>query len=130
MTDKERTQKRMTFEEQSRKTGFPMVSTAVIYYPKISPGAKVAYTILCAHAYGKKDTCFPSMNRIAFLMGRTRASIVGYVRELQNNKLLDVIPGNRRAGQNNTYILTRVPQHIVDHYWEVQNSQSSKPANC
>ena len=115
----------MTFEDQSRKTGFPMVSTAVIYYPDISPGAKVTYTILCAHAYGKKDTCFPSMDRIAFLMGRTRASIVGYVRELRNHELLKVIPGNRKAGENNTYILTRVPQPIVDHYWEV-NEGSSK----
>ena len=115
----------LMFQEQVLQMGYPMVSNAVIYYPGLSLGAKVAYTILCAHAYGKKNTSFPSMDRIAYLMGKTRTSVIRYIKELQDIGLVEITPGTRQRGENNTYILKKIPQELVDTFLKV--SGKTKP---
>ena len=118
-----KTEDELIFADQLRQMGFPMVSTAVIYYPGLSPGAKVVYTILCAHAFGSKNSSYPGVNRMAYMMGRSRASIIDYVKELKKESLISVIPGNRRAKKNNKYILKPIPPHIVEHFWEISGKE-------
>lgn len=107
----------LTHHSQALQIGFPLVPAAVITFPELSFGAKLTYTLLCAHAYGEKITSYPSQERLGYFLNRRRETIGEYIRELLEADLIEII-SNREGGKkaNNIYLLKQVPDIIVEHH--------------
>jgi DNA-binding FadR family transcriptional regulator len=69
---------------------------------KISPGAKLAYTMLLSYAW-QNDYCFPGQERLGKDIGVTERSVRTYLQELEAKGFLAI----RRQGQGrpNLYVL-------------------------
>ena len=82
--------------------GFTQVPNYVLKSEKISPGAKLAYTMLLSYAW-QNDYCFPGQERLAKDMGSGVRSVVRYIQELE---LHDFIKVKRQGqGRSNLYEL-------------------------
>ena len=75
--------------------------TYVLESSKISPGAKLAYTMLLKYAW-QNGYCFPGQERLARNMGVTRESANTYIKELETKEFLQV----KRRGQGKTNLWT------------------------
>src|SRR5690349_15171274 len=62
--------------------GYTQVPNHVLVSTKISPGAKLAYTMLLKYAW-QNDCCFPGQERLARDMGSGVRSVVRYMQELE-----------------------------------------------
>ena len=82
--------------------GFTQVPNAILKAKDVSPGAKLAYTMLLSYAW-HNNLCYPGQERLAEDMGVTDRSVRNYLKELEKNKYLTV----RQLGQGktNTYDL-------------------------
>jgi biotin operon repressor len=74
--------------------GFTQVPNHMLRSDKISPGAKLTYTMLLSYAW-QNDYCFPGQERLAHDMGVTDRSVRTYLQELQGKGFLTI----RRQGQ-------------------------------
>ena len=82
--------------------GFTQVPNHLLKSEKISPGAKLAYTMLLSYAW-QNDYCFPGQERLAKDMGSGVRSIVRYIQELEKNEFLKV--KRQGQGRSNLYEL-------------------------
>lgn len=79
--------------------GFTQVPNYVLESGKITPGAKLAYTMLLKYAW-QNEYCFPRQERLARDMGVTRQGANTYIKELEKKSFLEI----QRRGQGNTNI--------------------------
>jgi len=111
------TDERLTHFSQALRIGFPLVSTAVVCWPKLSFGARLTYALICGHAYGHKDRSFPSQERLAYFLNRRRETVSLYIQELQEADLIEVRK-NRKDGKiaNNIYVIKKIPIEMEKHH--------------
>ena len=69
--------------------GFTQVPNALLRHKSISPGAKLAYTMLLSYAW-QNDSCFPGQETLAKDMGVTSRSVRTYLKELEAKKFLTI----------------------------------------
>jgi DNA-binding MarR family transcriptional regulator len=77
------------------QSGFTQVPNAVLRTSNLSPGAKLAYTMLLSYAWNN-DYCFPGQERLAKDMGVGRTSTHTYIKELTKKGYINV----KRQGMN------------------------------
>jgi Helix-turn-helix domain len=82
--------------------GFTQVPNSVLKSEKLSPGAKLAYTMLLSYAW-QNDYCFPGQERLAKDMGSGLRSVVRYIQELENGGFVKI--AKRGLGRPNLYEL-------------------------
>ena len=82
--------------------GFTQVPNHVLKSEKISPGAKLAYTMLLSYAW-QNDYCFPGQERLAKDMGSGVRSVVRYIQELEQHDFIKV--KRQGQGRSNLYEL-------------------------
>lgn len=82
--------------------GFTQVPNHVLKSEKISPGAKLAYTMLLSYAW-QNDYCFPGQDRLAKDMGSGVRSVVRYIQELEQQDFIKV--KRQGQGRSNLYEL-------------------------
>ncbi len=82
--------------------GFTMVPNHALVSDKISPGAKLAYAMLLKYIW-EKDYCFPGQETLAKETGVTRQSVNAYLKELQQQKFIEI--RRRGQGRTNLYII-------------------------
>lgn len=82
--------------------GFTQVPNSVLKSEKLSPGAKLTYTMLLSYAW-QNDYCFPGQERLAKDMGTGRRSVVRYIQELEKAKFVKIT--KRGLGRPNIYEL-------------------------
>ncbi len=83
--------------------GFTQVPNYVLREFDISPGAKLAYTMLLSYAW-QNDFCFPGQDTLAEDMRVSLRSIGTYIKELETVELLSVT--RRGLGRSNLYKLS------------------------
>ena len=82
--------------------GFTQVPNHLLKSEKISPGAKLAYTMLLSYAW-QNDFCFPGQERLANDMGSGVRSVVRYIQELEQHEFIKV--KRQGQGRSNLYEL-------------------------
>jgi response regulator of citrate/malate metabolism len=82
--------------------GFTQVPNAILRHKQISPGAKLAYTMLLSYAW-HNDFCFPGQETLAKDMGVTDRSVRTYLKELETKKFLTI--KQQGQGRPNLYHL-------------------------
>jgi hypothetical protein len=82
--------------------GFTQVPNHVLESTKVSPGAKLAYTMLLKYAW-QNDFCYPGQERLAKDMGSGVRSVVRYIQELEKNDFVKI--KRRGQGKSNLYEL-------------------------
>ncbi len=82
--------------------GFTQVPNSVLKSEKLSPGAKLAYTMLLSYAW-QNDYCFPGQERLAKDMGSGLRSVVRYIQELEKEGFVKIT--KRGLGRPNLYEL-------------------------
>lgn len=84
------------------KQGFTQVPNHMLRSDAISPGAKLAYTMLLSYAW-QNDFCFPGQDRLAKDMGSGLRSVVRYIQELEQKGFVTI--KKRGQGRPNLYEL-------------------------
>jgi biotin operon repressor len=92
-------------EDESWRQGFTQVPNVVLRNPRLSMGAKLAYSVLLSYAWQEKS-CFPGQARMARDMGCIEKSVRKYLHELQEAGIIDVT--RRGQGKTNLYRLPRL----------------------
>ena len=87
--------------------GFTQVPNSVLKSEKLSPGAKLTYTMLLSYAW-QNDYCFPCQVRLAKDMGSGLRSIVRYIQELEKGSYVKIT--KRGLGRPNLYELNLTVQ--------------------
>jgi len=94
------------------RRGFTQVPNHLLRSTKISPGAKLAYTMLLSYAW-QYDFCFPGQDSLAKDMGCAVRSVVRYIQELE--KSLFIVVRKRGQGRPNIYELNlMVPKRSLN----------------
>lgn len=81
--------------------GFTQVPNHILESEKISPGAKLTYTMLLKYAW-QNDFCFPGQDRLGKDMGVSRRSVNTYIQELEKKKFILI----KRQGQGKPNVYT------------------------
>jgi hypothetical protein len=81
--------------------GFTQVPNSVLKSEKLSPGAKLTYTMLLSYAW-QNDYCFPGQERLAKDMGSGLRSVVRYIQELEKGSFVKIT--KRGLGRPNLYL--------------------------
>lgn len=87
------------------QTGFTQVPNYVLKSEKLSPGAKLTYTMLLSYAW-QNEYCFPGQETLAKDMGSGLRSVARYIKELEAEKFLKI--KKRGQGRVNLYELNLV----------------------
>lgn len=76
----------------------------------VSPSARFVYMCLCKHADSTHQTCFPSLNRIAEIVGKSISTVKRAVRELCKYGAIERNPRFRKDGgqTSNLYKVAQV----------------------
>ena len=80
--------------------GFTMVPNFLLTNAKLSVGAKLAYAMLLKYAWAD-DACYPGQQKLAEDMGAGERSVRTYLKELEDEGLLEVT--QRGLGKTNLY---------------------------
>lgn len=88
--------------DPATRHGFTMVPNFLLTNKKLSVGAKLAYAMLLKYAWSD-DACYPGQQKLADDMGSGERSIRTYLKELENEGLLEVT--QRGLGKTNLYRL-------------------------
>ncbi len=80
--------------------GFTQVPNAILKSSKLSPGAKLTYTLLLSYAW-HNDSCFPGQERLAEDMGISRRSANTHIKELSDKGFIKVT--RQGMGKPNLY---------------------------
>lgn len=86
---------------------FTKTPTLIARDHRISIAARHLLTVLCGYCYGKRDTCFPSIEKLSEHMGISPRSVFRFLNELEDLKL--IARTKKHPGQHkspNLYILT------------------------
>lgn len=87
--------------------GFTQVPNSVLKSEKLSPGAKLTYTMLLSYAW-QNEYCFPGQERLAKDMGSGLRSVVRYIQELERERFVKIT--KRGLGRSNLYELNLTAQ--------------------
>lgn len=90
--------------------GYTSVPNHILVSSKISPGAKLAYTMLLKYAW-EKDFCFPGQETLANDMGSGVRSIVRYMQELEKAGFLKIV--RRGQGKSNLYEMNMTRKDVA-----------------
>jgi len=82
--------------------GFTQVPNFILKSPDLSVGSKLTYAMLLSYAW-HNDYCFPGQEKLAEDMGVSDRSVRSYLKELEQNRLLDI--KQRGLGRPNEYKL-------------------------
>lgn len=85
--------------------GFTQLPNFILRDPKISIGAKTAYSLLLSYAW-HNDLCFPGQDRLAKDMGMGIASVNRFIKELEDCSLIEIT--RRGQGKTNFYTVNFV----------------------
>jgi hypothetical protein len=85
--------------------GFTQLPNFILRDPKISIGAKAAYSLLLSYAWNN-DLCFPGQDRLAKDLGMGIASINRFIKELEDCALIEIT--RRGQGKTNFYTINFV----------------------
>ena len=88
--------------DPATRYGFTQVPNFILTNKSLSVGAKLAYAMLLKYAWSD-DACFPGQQTLADDMGSSERSIRSYLKELEEQSLLDV--NQRGLGKTNVYRL-------------------------
>ena len=83
--------------------GYTLIPNYVLANDKLSPLAKLVYTMVMSYAWGQKDSAFPGQERVARDCGISSRTVVRAIQELQRMKFITVI--RRGRGLTNLYVL-------------------------
>lgn len=87
--------------------GFTQLPNFILRDPKISIGAKTAYSLLLSYAW-HNDLCFPGQERLATDMGMGVSSVNRFIKELEDCSLIEIT--RRGQGKTNFYSINFVVQ--------------------
>jgi hypothetical protein len=85
--------------------GFTQLPNFILRDPKITIGAKTAYSLLLSYAW-HNNLCFPGQERLAKDMGMGIASVNRFIKELENCSLIEIM--RRGQGKTNFYTINFV----------------------
>lgn len=88
--------------DPATRFGFTMVPNFLLTNKALSVGAKLAYAMLLKYAWSD-DACYPGQQKLADDMGAGERSIRTYLKELEDERLLEVT--QRGLGKTNLYRL-------------------------
>jgi DNA-binding transcriptional ArsR family regulator len=88
--------------DPATRHGFTMVPNFLLTNKKLTVGAKLAYAMLLKYAWSD-DACYPGQQKLAEDMGSGERSIRTYLKELEEEGLLEV--QQRGLGKTNLYRL-------------------------
>ena len=91
----------------------------------VSQSARFVYLCLCKHADNTKQTCFPSLNRIAQIVGKSISTIKRAVRELCRYGAIKRAPRFRKDG-GQTSNLYEIVECDFDKLVEIPNKEVDK----
>lgn len=98
----------------------------------VSQSARFVYLCLCKHADNTNQTCFPSLNRIAEIVGRSLSTIKRAIRELCKYGAIERTPRFRKDG-GQTSNLYKVKQcnldNLIDEKQEIDQEKCSVEEN-
>lgn len=80
----------------------------------VSQSARFVYLCLCKHADNTHQTCFPSLNRIAQIVGKSISTVKRAMRELCNFGAVERTPRFRKDGGQTSNLYKIVPCKIED----------------
>ena len=89
--------------------GFTQLPNFILRDPKISIGAKTAYSLLLSYAW-HNDLCFPGQERLAKDTGMGIASVNRFIKELEECSLIEIT--RRGQGKTNFYTINFVVKKI------------------
>jgi hypothetical protein len=92
-------------EDDYLRAGFTQVPNVVLRDPRISFGAKLAYSVLLSYAWQEKS-CFPGQIRMGRDLGCSVRSVQTYLKELQDLGIVSVT--RRGLTKTNVYTLPRL----------------------
>lgn len=90
--------------------GYTQVPNHVLVSNKISPGAKLCYTMLLKYAW-QDDCCFPGQERLAKDMGSGVRSVIRYMQELEKIGFVKIV--RRGQGKPNLYELNVTSKNVA-----------------
>ena len=93
----------------------------------VSQSARFVYLCLCKHADNTKQTCFPSLNRIAQIVGKSISTIKRAVRELCRYGAIKRAPRFRKDG-GQTSNLYEIVECYFEQLVEVPKNKEDKEA--
>ncbi|MFN8560024.1 MAG: helix-turn-helix domain-containing protein [Dehalococcoidia bacterium] len=83
--------------------GYTVIPNYILNHEKLSPYAKLVYTMILSYAWGDKNAAFPGQERLASDCGISLRTVVRSIQELQEGKFLSVL--RRGRGLTNLYVL-------------------------
>lgn len=83
--------------------GYTIIPNYVLNHDKISPYAKLVYTMLLSYAWGNKDASYPGQERLASDCGISVRTVVRSIQELEESRFLTIV--RRGRGLTNLYVL-------------------------
>lgn len=95
--------------DKTLKQGFAQVPRGVLKNPRLTMQAKTLYALLLDYAW-QKGSCFPGQDKLAEDLRVHKNTILKYLKELRNLKLIDW----ERRGLNKTNIYYILPLPDVD----------------
>lgn len=95
----------IVIEDDLLREGFTQVPNLLLKRTDLSHGAKIAYAMLLAYAWGT-EKCFPGQARLAADMGVERKAVIRYLQELKDKDFITVT--RRGMGKTNVYTLPRL----------------------
>jgi len=100
----------------------------------VSPSARFVYMCLCKHADSALQTCFPSITRIAEIVGKSISTVKRAVRELCKYGAIERNPRFRKDGGQTSNLykvkqvdldsLTKVPENSTNEETEPEQMES------
>lgn len=82
--------------------GFTQIPNALLRDKKLSPSAKLCYSMLLSYAW-QKEACFPGQEKLGEDIGMTRKSVYRFLKELERFGYLET--KRRGLGKTNVYVL-------------------------
>jgi hypothetical protein len=100
----------------------------VVLYHKVRG---FVYLCLCKHADNTNQTCFPSLNRIAEIVGKSISTIKRAVRELCKFGAIEITPRFRKDGgqTSNLYKIKECDFEVCDEKTEMESETISLVEN-
>lgn len=93
-------------EDETLRAGFTQIPNLILRRTDIQPGAKLTYMVLLSYAWDTND-CYPSQDLLAAAMGVSERSVITYLKQLVETKLITII--RRGLGLTNIYVIHRIP---------------------